>query len=266
MDHLEQELSRYIENSDISRINSLSKNQSVIVGPDVFNCLQACQTLYRDTEGAFDISSGPLIKLWRNRQEYSDSQFESQLNNLLKYMGREKLEINPVSHEVTLLIDDVQLDLGGYGKGYALDRMAEILMEWDISVALLHGGRSSTLALDSPGKLAGWPLTISDPEKPQEVIQSINLRFASISGSGLQKGSHIINPYTGFPVEDRVAAWTYTPSAALGDALSTAFMIMPEDVIYKYISDNREISALILRDDRSRNKQTITFGEFEKLT
>jgi thiamine biosynthesis lipoprotein len=264
LDSLEQELSRFIENSDISRINSLSKNQSVIVGPDVFECLQACQKIYGDTEGAFDISSGPLIELWRDRDKHSESEFESKVNTALKLMGREKLELNPVSHEITLLVDNIQLDLGGYGKGYALDRMGDILEEWDMSIALLHGGRSSALALDSPMEQTGWPLSISNPENPEEVIKKFYLKRFSISGSGLQKGSHIINPYNGYPVQDRIAAWSHTKSAALGDALSTAFMIMPEEAIKNYISDNQEVSALILpSEERGSTGKIRLFGMFE---
>jgi len=267
LDRLEQELSRFIENSDISRINSLKKNQSAVVGPDAFDCLQACQNLYGDTEGAFDISSGPLIKLWRDRDKLSKKDFDLQIDAALNFMGREKLEINPVSHEVTLLVDNIQLDLGGYGKGYALDRMVEILEEWDTSIALLHGGRSSALALDSPMGQIGWPLSISNPENPEEVIKKIQLKNFSINGSGMQKGSHIINPFTGYPVENRIAAWSHTRSAALGDALSTAFMIMPEDAIKNYIKNHQEISALILlSEENGSTREKISFGGFTHLS
>ncbi len=263
LDRIEQELSRFIENSDISRINNLSKNQSTIVGSEVFECLQACQMIFQDTEGAFDISSGPLVKLWREKNKFNDSELKSRLNNALKYMGLEKLEINPVNHEVTLIVDNIHLDLGGYGKGYALDKMAEILHEWSIYVALLHGGRSSALALAAPQEQEGWPISISDPGNPQIEIKKHYLKFASVSGSGMQKDSHIINPYTGYPIKDRVAAWALTNSAAFSDALSTAFMIMPVTAIEDYISVHPEASGLLLFSGKNKNSEkNLQFGRF----
>jgi thiamine biosynthesis lipoprotein len=249
LDRLEEELSRFIENSDISRINNLAKNQSLIVGPDVFDCILACQELYNNTHGAFDISSGPLIQLWRDKNNYDEAEFKRQIENMVNDIGREKLEINTQTHEIKLLVDNIDLDLGGYGKGYALDRMAELLKEWSISIALLHGGKSSTLAMAPPEGEIGWPLSITHPNDHKRILKEFHLRSASFSGSGIQKGAHIINPSTGLPVTDRIAAWAYTESAALSDALSTAFMIMSENAIKEFCSNNPDIIAIVLFSD-----------------
>jgi thiamine biosynthesis lipoprotein len=246
LDLLEQELSRFIENSDIFRINQLKKNQSTIVGPDTFACLQACQVIFDETGGAFDISAGPLIKLWKEKERIDEEISNAHIKDELDRMGSEKLEMDPAAHRITLLADHVELDLGGYGKGYALDRMAEILQDWDIGTALLHGGRSTVLALESPENQDGWPLSISDPLDPQTLLETRLLRQNALSGSGIQKGSHIINPYTGYPVKDRLAAWAGSRSAALSDALSTAFMIMEITAIRDYLSLHNDCSGLII--------------------
>ena len=246
LDLLQQELSRYIENSDISRINQLKKKQSTIIGPDALACLQACQKIFDDTAGAFDISAGPLIKLWKEKENMDEADFDLRIKDESLKMGLEKLEMDPHLHRVTLLTDNVDLDLGGFGKGYALDKMAGILADWSIDVALLHGGRSTALAMEGPKGREGWPLSITDPQDTGHFLDKRWLRHRALSGSGLQKGAHIIDPSTGYPVQNRLAAWAECPSAALSDALSTAFMIMERPAIEHYLASHRDVFGLII--------------------
>jgi thiamine biosynthesis lipoprotein len=124
----------------------------------------------------------------------------------------------------------VKLDLGGIGKGYALDRMAEVLDEWEIATALLHGGHSSVLALDAPPGLAGWPIEMGE--------RTLAARRRALSASGIRaQGEHIIDPRTGRPPNRRVAAWVSLEldgsrsPGAVAEALSTAFMILPHGVM-----------------------------------
>jgi len=257
LDLLEQELSRYIENSDIFRINQLKKMQSTIIGPDTFACLRACQDIYDQTNGAFDISAGPLIRLWKEKGDSDPAEFNSRVESETKKMGLEKLDLDEQHHSVSLLVDKIELDLGGFGKGYALDKMAEILEEWSIHSVLLHGGRSTVLALDSPPGQSGWPLSISDPEEPDNLLEKRFLRHSALSGSGLQKGSHIINPFTGYPVKEKLAAWAGAGSAALSDALSTAFMIMDLNEIEHLITTGKDISGLVICQGEEKSERKI---------
>jgi thiamine biosynthesis lipoprotein len=246
LDGLEQELSRFIDNSDISRINHLSKDQSVIIGADAFDCLEACTHLYDETNGAFDISAGLLIDLWRNKDKYQPQDFENQreMHKAKKYL--ENLRMIRVYHEVSLMGDTIFLDLGGYGKGYAIDQMAGLLSEWSIRQTLIHGGRSTVLALDAPGGLDGWPISISHPQNPNQILETRSLKYISLSGSGIKKGAHIIDPNSGYPVEDKLGAWAGAKSAALSDALSTSFMIMSTPAIEEYVATHTEVSALLI--------------------
>jgi thiamine biosynthesis lipoprotein len=255
LDRLEQELSRFIENSDISRINSLKRDQSTIIGDDAFQCLQACNHFFLETGGAFNISAGPLIKLWKEQNERSGPEFDALIKNATAATGLHRLKLDSQTHEVRLLGDSISLDLGGYGKGYAIDKMADILSEWSISQALLHGGQSSVLALDAPAGETGWPVSITHPDNDGQILERYHLKFKAMNGSGLQKGTHIINPLSGYPVKDTRAAWAMTGSAATGDALSTAFMIMPIDEIRTYISRHPEISALIILDNQDNDEK-----------
>jgi len=185
---LEQELSRFIENSDISRINSLAAGESVRVNRWTMESLELARLAWAETAGAFDISLGT---------------------------GLDRLSLDPRRLEVRANAGGARLDLGGIGKGYAVDRMAEVLAEWGVERAVVHGGFSSVLALEAPEGSEGWPLTMSTPDgaatAPFVFFQARHMAF---SASGTQKGDHIVDPRTGQPVRSRRAAWA---SAAVSD-------------------------------------------------
>lgn len=263
LDRLEQVLSRFIENSDISRINKLEKFQSSIIGIDAMNCLKACKSLYVETNGSFDISAGPLIDFWRKLQIDPHEDFINHVELLQSQLGLNNLEINEEFHEVRLLGDGIHLDLGGVGKGYAVDKMAEILDDWSICQTLIQGGKSTVKALEAPPGETGWFVSISHPKDYSCVIEKIKLHHRSLSGSGLQKGSHIINPKNGFPIKDKIAAWASVESAATSDALSTSFMIMSPENIKQYVDNHQDVSALVItsqEDGSNRADKILRFG------
>jgi len=209
LDRMESELSRFIENSDVSRINALAAGASARVNRWTMECLEIARLAYEETAGAFDISLGS---------------------------GLDSLQLDPHASTVRATADAVRLDLGGIGKGYAVDRMAEVLRDWDIHQALIHGGCSSVLAMEAPAGFEGWPLTMSDAAgTPFDTVQAKRRAF---SASGTRKGDHILDPRTGKPVRRRLAAWasaeldrgalsaSASPSA-VAEAFSTSFMILP---------------------------------------
>lgn len=221
VDRIETELTCHRPSSDISRINRLAPGVRTRLGSWSLECLLLARRLYTETGGAFDVSLGT---------------------------GLESLELDPAGCAAVLHAPGVRLDLGGIGKGYALDRAAELLEEWEVTRALLHAGFSSVLALEAPPGSAGWPMTISSPgPEPARVLERFQARREAWSASGIRKKDHILDPRTRTPVAERAAAWasgrlealaavaavagTAPSPCAAADALSTAFMIMaPEEV------------------------------------
>jgi len=244
LDRLELELSRFIENSDISRINNLSRNQSIRIGLDAFECLKKCALLTSQTDGAFEITAG--------------------INTCL-----DLLQMDESDFSVKLLADSIHIDLGGFGKGYAIDSMAQLFKEWDIESALIHGGRSSVLALAEPTGEKGWPVTLSNPAQFGQILSHVYLKHRAMSASGLEKGHHIINPFTGEEVEDRLAAWALASGGATSDALSTAFMVMEPEQIEDYCQKNLGTQGLVMTknraDDEKRNP-VLKFGDWDSLS
>lgn len=227
LDRMESELSRFIPNSDISRINRLAAGESVRVCRWTLDCLELARQAYAETGGAFDISLGTgLERLRLSPREYTVSSAGTPA-----CAGRDLRRLPSIGTSVdaarkSTCAASVRLDLGGIGKGYALDRMAEVLDEWDIRQTLLHGGHSSVLALEAPPELDGWPLTMGD--------RAVTARRRAFSASGIRiQGDHIVDPRTGQPVNNRVAAWVSlelngSPSpCAVAEAYSTAFVILP---------------------------------------
>ena len=252
LDRFEQELSRYIQNSDISRINNLKQDESIIVGLDAFACLRSCFNLYRDTGKAFDISAGPLIDYWRNKQQYEKRVSQTEIIRLKNKIGLSNIELDETLYKVRLKGESINIDLGGFGKGYAIDIIANLLADWDIEMALINGGQSTILALKEPPGQKGWPVTISHPANMSIQINKFFLQSQALSGSGIKKGLHIIDPRTGYPIKDKIAAWVGASQASTADALSTAFMIMSDASIEKYINSNKGIWAYIIpKEDNS---------------
>ncbi len=267
VDRLEGELSRFIENSDISRINNLPANQPLRLGLDAFQCLQLSCRIYVETNGAFDITIGSLLSCRRNEDGTPRRPSQVELNLARQHTGTHLLQLDESEHTVQLSISPVQVDLGGIGKGYAVDRVAELLREWSIETALISGGYSSVLALNAPAGTKGWPLTVSNPDNRKQILARPSLQDRALSGSGLQKGQHIIDPRTAQPVKGKVAAWASAPDAATADALSTAFMVMGTDEIGQYCSRHPDVSAMIMPEGRGEDApkdKILHFGRWKE--
>ena len=244
LDRLDQELSRFIEGSDVSRITHLLPNQSIIIGLDAFRCLQISLAVFNETFGAFDISFGTSF-------HHRTAPLPDYPDRTSARAGMHSLEFDKLNHAVKINDGPMQIDLGGIGKGYALDQMAAVLREWEMEKALIHGGWSTALALQAPPGMAGWPITISEPEPEGQILNRYDLQNHAFSGSGIQKGYHIIDPRTSQPVKKRRAAWAGADTGARADALSTAFMVMTFEEILRYSSQSVDTQIVILDRDFS---------------
>ena len=267
LDRLEGELSRFIENSDISRVNNLTAGQSLTVGVDTFDCLRLCGKMHSETNGAFDITVGSLFDCWLNEDKILRTPSEEELSLAHQRTGMHLLRLDEVEHTVQLLAEGVQIDLGGIGKGYAIDRMGHLLRDWGIGTAMLHGGYSSVLALGTPTGTEGWPLALSNPDNRSEALARLCLQDRAMSGSGLQTGPHIIDPRTAHPVEGKLAAWACAPDAATADALSTAFMVMTPDEVEQYCLRHSDTPAVIAVQDQGKDakeQKVLRFGPWKE--
>ncbi|MEJ2702262.1 MAG: FAD:protein FMN transferase [Sedimentisphaerales bacterium] len=267
VDRLEGQLSRFIENSDISRINNLPVDRPLVLGLDAFECLRMSVKMYAETNGAFDVTIGSLLKCWRDEDGDPRTPSGEELNFARLHTGSNLLQLDEREHTVRLAASPVLVDLGGIGKGYAVDRVAELLRQWSIETVLISGGYSSVLALEAPSGTDGWFLTLSDPLDHRRILARPHLRNGALGGSGVQKGGHIISPRTGRPVQGKRAAWSAAPDATTADALSTAFMIMESEEIRRYCSfhpDRKAMVMLLEKDETTQKDKILHFGSWRQ--
>ena len=253
VDRLEKDLSRFIESSDISRINKLGAREPVRVSIDTFECLQLAARIHNDTRGAFDVAIGALVACWRTAGGTPHKPTAKEIAEAKARTGMERVVLDTKNFTVRLKTDGVSLDLGGIGKGFALDKAAETLREWadegwGLEAALLSGGQSTLLAMGAPPGKRGWTVTVGGDvlDAPEEIF----LRDRALSGSGTRvRGRHIIDPRTGRPAKGPVRAWASSPSGAVSDALSTAFMIMSPAEVERYCTEHVDTWAILLIED-----------------
>ncbi|MCK4887133.1 MAG: FAD:protein FMN transferase [Planctomycetes bacterium] len=259
LDRLEAELSRYVENSDISIVNNLAVGEKYTAGIDTFNCLKQCQQLYHDTNGCFDVTIGALFDCWLDKDKRLLTPTEQQLVWAKEHTGADLYLLDGELMTVELKMSPLKIDLGGFGKGYAVDEMAKGLGDWGITKALIHSGRSSVFGMGWPDGEKGWPVIISNPLDRGQILERLYLRDYAISGSGLEKGSHIIDPRSGRPVKGKAASWSAATTAAVADGLSTAFMIMSDEEMKQYCRDNRGNLAMVMKEGGG---SVVKFGDW----
>jgi thiamine biosynthesis lipoprotein len=247
IDIIEKEISRFIDGSYISQINGAPADKWLTISEHTAECLKLATTVSEDTGGTFDITVGPLLLCWRNKDKSPRTPSPEELAAARALVGMKNVELDYESKRVRVKVQGVKLDMGGIGKGYAVQHIASILKEWDIDSALINGGFSSAYAFGNKEGNNEWTVNVGGVRDEEKAPYVLGIRNYSLSGSGtFVNGSHIIDPRTGQPAERRIATWSLHPNAAIADGLSTAFMIMSEKEIEEYCAKHVETSAMIV--------------------
>ena len=269
VDRLELEMSRFLSNSDISRLNAAEVGETVDLGLDTFECLRRAREMHEKTGGAFDISVGALYACWLDEDRKLRKPSEDEIEQAHELTGMKHLEIDDEDFCAKVLTDGVQFDLGGIGKGFAAEKVSELLRDWSLEQSLVLAGASSVLCVGVPEGMSGWPMKLRNPEKRTEVFARFDLKEGAVSGSGRQKGQHIIDPRSkkAGPVEGRLAAWSIAPDAIAADASSTAFMMLSDEEIRDYCLANEGTAAIILPyvgSDISSGQAVKSYGQWNQ--
>lgn len=237
VDRLEEELSRFKPTSDIWRLSLLKASQSTLVDFAAWDCLSLAKAVHAETNGAFDITLGPLMRLWRNPDGSQRVPLPGELESARQRMGMALFDLDADHLRITVHADEMLFDLGAVGKGYALDQAVRILEQEGIESAFLSAGESTLVGTGRQG----WPVNLH-LEEPRSLL----LRGDALSCSGFEvQGSHLMNPRTmePVPVEAR-RSYVLAPTAALSDALSTAFMIMSPTEIEEFLREHPQVQRV----------------------
>jgi FAD:protein FMN transferase len=207
---LDAMLSNYKPHSEWSEMNRDAAERPVHISNELFALLTKCLEYSRESEGAFDISVGPLMKAWGFYKGSGHMPDHDELLTARRSVGYRNIILDPLAVTVRFAKKGIELDPGGIGKGYAVDRMIEILRSDGIRIALVSAGGSSIYALGAPPGEDGWAIKLPDRDPGRSATSgaSVCLRDQSLSTSGgaekffIVDGtlwSHIMDPRTGTP-------------------------------------------------------------------
>jgi thiamine biosynthesis lipoprotein len=229
---LEEVFSTHDDDSDLSRLNQHAGLGPCEINREVWSALEICLRLGRQTEAALDITIGPLIDLWRAAEEDGTLPSPASVEEALGRTGISKVELHP-DGRVQLRQAGMRLDLGGIGKGYAVDRLRELLIHEGVERAFINFGRSSLAAIGSPPERQAWPVLIQDDERGLIGVVHLRDQVLSASGSfgqsreiGETRYGHLIDPQDGFPLRHPALGVAVARTATEAEALTKALVIL----------------------------------------
>ncbi len=232
---LEAMLSNYRKESEWSEINRYAADRPVVVSDELFRLLSDCIDYSRKSQGTFDITVGPLMKLWGFYKGSGRLPHRAEVRVVMARVGYKNIILDPHNKTVRFARKGVEIDPGGIGKGYAVDQMVAILKANGIDSALITAGGSSIYAMGAPPGEKGWTVTIRHPRKREEAIEQVLLRNESMSTSGSYEKffragrrvySHIMDPRTGFPAQGTLSVSVIAPRTIDSEAWTKPYFIL----------------------------------------
>ncbi len=238
VDRIDRLMSHYRRDSPLSRLNREAADGPVAVEPELLDFLAECLRWSRESDGAFDVTVGPLMKAWGFFRDEGRVPGEEELTRTLEVVGYRHVVLDREAGTVRFDRPGVELDLGGIGKGYAVDRVVELLRRRGVASALVNLGGSSVYGLGAPPGRKAWEIGIQDPSGAGKTTLTVRLRDRALSVSGgyerfFEKDgvtySHIMDPRTGRPVQGVLSVAVLTDTATAGDALDDIAFVQGVD-------------------------------------
>jgi FAD:protein FMN transferase len=241
---LDDLLSNYKPDSEWSQVNRHAAEAPFRVSPELFGLLSACQQYSRESEGAFDISVGPLMKVWGFYKGTGHLPHRAEVMAALTKVGYRHIHLDPQAQTVWFDRPGVEIDPGGIGKGYAVDRMVDVLRQKGFQIALVAGSGSSIYGMGAPpGEPRGWAVDIKDPWNTARTAAEVFLKDMSMSTSGSYEKffraegkiyAHIMDPRTGYPAQGSVAVSVLSPRTIDSEAWAKPYFVNGRDWAVKH--------------------------------
>jgi FAD:protein FMN transferase len=250
---LDEAMSNYKTDSALSRLNRSGAlgPQSV---PDLYRVIEEALAYSRLSGGEFDVTVGPLVDVWKAALRGEPFPSASEEARLRACVGYKKVKLLPPDR-IQFRSPCLRIDLGSIGKGYALDRAADVLRSHGISRALLNAGGSSIYAMGAPPGQAGWLVHLRDPSN--QIDPQVTLSDNSISTSeqtppsllSKEPAGHIIDPETGAPLRTQFAVSVVAKTATASDALSTTLLLIGPDKGGRLVKSVPDVAAIWISAD-----------------
>lgn len=256
IDTIERRISKWREDSETSRINRRAAEEAVAASSPLIDLLLEVKRIHLATDGAFDVTVGPLLDLWGFYTREGHLPSDEEITAALAKVGLDKVTVDENAQTVRFAVPGMRLDFGGIGKGLALERAANVLRSLGVKSALLNSGSSTVEAIGAPPGMSGWTIRIRNPYNNEaEHIAEVRINNESLSTSSStenfleldgKKYGHIFDPKTGWPVSGLLSATVIGPGGMETDALSTAFFVMGEVKVREYCAAHPEYRAILV--------------------
>ncbi|MHC4721523.1 MAG: FAD:protein FMN transferase [Planctomycetota bacterium] len=248
-------MSDYIADSQLSQVNREAFDKPVRVDDDLFEVLRISGEYSRQTDGAFDITVGSVVKLWRRAQDGGELPTETELAEASAKVGFEKLILDEENRTARFAVDGMRLDLGGIAKGYAIDLAIEAMQQAGAIGGLIDvGGDVRCFGPPSDNK-ESWLVGLQDPSVEGQLLLVLKLRDMAVATSGGyrrftevngKKYSHIINPQAGSTADELVSVSVVAQTATAADALATAVSVMGWEKGFELIDSLDETEVIVV--------------------
>lgn len=236
LDRIESSLTVYDPNSEISQVNRWGFQKDVPLTDPTLELMERSLRWCQKTDGAFDITAGPLVRAWGFTQRRGRKPSRDEIDSALSKVGYQKIKLDREQRSIRLLADEMEINLGAIGKGHALDKIVDQIKACGVENALIHGGNSSVIAIGHrhQEEKNGWPVGIAHPTKSNRRLGQVRLTDAALatSGSGKQyfhhqgrRYGHVIDPRTGYPAGDLLSLTVIANNATDAEALSTGYFV-----------------------------------------
>ncbi len=277
LDGINQRMSTYLKDSELSLLNRLKSTQAQPISPELLDVLLAAEKISQLSKGAFDITVAPLVNLWGfgpDRMRYQAPKAEI-IQEVLAKTGYTQLVIDEQNTAIAKKIPELSLDLSALAKGYAVDEVALVLEEYGLSNYLVEiGGEIRLKGVNLQGKR--WRIAIEKPvinrRELERVIAISNIAMATSGDyrnffeSEGQRFSHTIDPRTGYPITHKLASVTVlSHSTMVADAWATALMVLGPEAAYD-IAEQQSLAAffIIKTDQGFTERETALFTRYTK--
>jgi thiamine biosynthesis lipoprotein len=269
IERLENQLSVYRESSELSSINETACSGPVRVEPTLFRLLQRCRHWWEASDGAVDVTAGPLIKAWGFYQRQGKVPAGEELADALGRIGMDQVRFDHVQRTVQYLRPGMEINLGAVGKGFALDTVAGRLRRVGYRELLLGAGASSILSVGRPPWDDAWTIDLRHPLTRSRPIALVQLKDAAVSTSGVSEQNfeadgrrlgHVLDPRTGRPATGMLQTTALADDAAEAEALSTAFFVNGVAWSEEYCRRHHEVGALLIPETSSGELEMVLLG------
>lgn len=258
MERADELLSNYKTGSELSAMNRGAARTPFHASSELFDFVSQCARYHRATDRAFDPTVGPLVRAWGFLTTHPAKPSDAAIADAKARSGFDQVTLDSGARTIAYRTGGVEIDPGGIGKGYAVDRAVEVLRGRGIRSALVSAGGSTLVAIGAPPGRPGWTIAVKNPDDAAKPLALVSLRDTSLSTSGVSERAvyagghryaHVFDPRTGDPVEHMCQATVVAPTGTASDALTKAAFVLTREAVQRLLQRQRDAHALRVEGD-----------------